>query len=135
MPQANLEVSSAQVAQAEQAEALQQKQFAAREAMYDAWNDAVARFEYKDYDAAAKDPEHLKAKAAYEATVAELEALLGPNAHCNAVDCDLWSLFSDCYKDDAGFRPRFHQTRAEVQAYLAQPRTFAFEDSTEPLDA
>lgn len=121
--------------QAAQAVALREKQHAAREAMYDAWNDAVARFNYLDYDAAAKDPKHMEAKAAYEATVAELETLLGPDAHCNAVDCDLWSLFSDCYKDDAGFRPRFHQTRAQVQAYLAQPRTFDNEPSAEELDA
>lgn len=108
--------------QSAQALALREKQDAAREAMYDAWNAAVARFNYHDYNAAAKKPEVLQAQAAYDATVAELEALLGPDAHCNAVDCDLWSLFSDCYKDDAGFRPRFHQTRAQVQAYLAKPR-------------
>lgn len=108
--------------QSAQALALREKQDAAREAMYDAWNAAVARFNYHGYNAAAKEPEVLQAQAAYDATVAELEALLGPDAHCNAVDCDLWSLFSDCYKDDAGFRPRFHQTRAQVQAYLAKPR-------------
>lgn len=108
--------------QSAQALALREKQDAAREAMYDAWNAAVARFNYQGYNAAAKEPEVLKAQAAYDATVGELEALLGPDAHCNAVDCDLWSLFSDCYKNDTGFRPRFHQTRAQVQAYLAKPR-------------
>lgn len=51
--------------QSAQALALREKQDAAREALYDAWNAAVARNTYQDYNAAAKDPEVLKAQAAY----------------------------------------------------------------------
>lgn len=106
----------------DEARALQLQQCQAREALYDAWNDAYAKTDYKDSEAAHQDAAYVAAKAAYEATVTALEALLGPDAHCNAVDTDLWSLFSDCYKDDAGFRPRFHQTRTQVQEYLARPQ-------------
>jgi hypothetical protein len=104
-----------------EARTLQYQQYVAHDAMYDARNEALAKFNHNDSEAARKDEAYVARKADYESTVVSLEALLGPDAHCNAVDTDLWSLFSDCYKDDVGMRPRFHQTRAQVQAYLARP--------------
>lgn len=58
------------------------------------------------------------ANAAYDATVAELEALLGPDAHCSEVDSELFSSYSDCFKSENDFRPRGHTTRAEVKAWF-----------------
>ncbi len=42
--------------------------------------------------------------------------------HCNEVDPELFGIFSDCFKDDNGFRPRFHVTLAEVKEYLERRR-------------
>lgn len=102
----------------DQARELQSRQYDLLRAMYDAWNDAYAAQSVKDYGAARQDPVYQQARAAYDASVSELTALLGEDAHCNNVDCDLFSLYSDLYKDDAGFRPRHHITRAQVQAWL-----------------
>lgn len=104
------------------ARALQLKQYIAADAMYEAWNNARAKHNYANDAAVNSEPEYVAGKAAYEATVTELAALLGPDAHCNFVDCDLWSMFSDCYKDENGFRPRFHKTRQDVQAYFDRLR-------------
>jgi hypothetical protein len=106
----------------DEARQLQYKQYGAVEAMYDAWNKARAKFNYANDAPVDTDPEYVASKAAYEATVTELTALLGADAHCNFVDCDLWSAFSDCYKDENGIRPRFHQTRQDVQDYFDQLR-------------
>lgn len=105
-----------------QAKQLQLKQCQAREAMYDAWGEAVLRRSPENRELAEGDAQYLAAKAAYDATVRELAELLGAQAHCNAVDCDLWSLFSDAYKDEAGFRPRSHFTRQEVLDWLERLR-------------
>lgn len=102
----------------DEARALQYKQYQACDAMYDAWNKARAKYNYANEAPVDSDPEYAASKAAYEATVNELVALLGPEAGCHLVDSDLWSSFSDCYKDEAGFRPRFHKTRQEVQNYF-----------------
>lgn len=101
------------------ARALQLAQYAAHDAMYDAWNEAHAKANF-NYEAANQDAAYRARVQDYEKTVADLEALLGPDAHCNEVDTDLWSSFSDCFKDEAGFRPRFHQTRLQVQQYFAR---------------
>jgi hypothetical protein len=61
-----------------------------------------------------------KALAAYEETVTKLSALLGPDAHCAQVDNDLFSAFSDLWKDDYGSRPRHHVTVADVKEWLAK---------------
>lgn len=59
------------------------------------------------------------ANAAYEATVAELEVLLGPDARCSEVDSALYSDFCDCYKDEYGLKPRgMHITRSGVKAWF-----------------
>lgn len=104
------------------ARALQLKQYQTADAMYEAWNNARAKHNYTNDAAVDSEPEYVASKAAYEATVTELTALLGPSAHCNFVDCDLWSAFSDCYKSEAGFRPRCHKTRQEVQEYFDRLR-------------
>jgi hypothetical protein len=56
----------------------------------------------------------------YATLVGIAKSVLGPEAHCNDVDPDLWSAYSDCYKDDAGFRPRGWTTAEEVERYFAR---------------
>lgn len=38
--------------------------------------------------------------------------------HCSEEDNELWSYFSDVFKDREGVRPRFFLTKAQVQATL-----------------
>lgn len=94
-----------------EAKALQLKQCNLRDAFYE------ARARQPD---SVKDngPEAKQALAAYEASVSELAALLGPDAPCYAVDTDLWSLFSDLHKDEVGVRPRNRYTVAEVKEWI-----------------
>lgn len=54
----------------------------------------------------------------YDATVQKLIEILGEDAHCSQVDCELWNQFSDLYKDDNGCRPRGEYTRDQVLDYL-----------------
>lgn len=100
----------------DEARALQLKQCELYDAMYDVLNAVRQRIGYEaPFEQAAQDPSFVAAKAAYDASVVELQALLGENAHCNEVDTDLWSSFSDCYKSEHNFRPRGqHWTRAQV---------------------
>ncbi len=100
----------------DEARALQLKQCQLNDTRYDVLNDIRSRIGYDaPFEQAAQDSGYIAAKAAYEASVVELQALLGENAHCNEVDCDLWSSFSDCYKSEYNFRPRGqHWTRAQV---------------------
>jgi hypothetical protein len=60
----------------------------------------------------------IKAKAEYEKTVEVLVKLLGTEAHCNHVDQDKWSNFSDWHKSVTEFRPRRHYTVDEVNAWM-----------------
>lgn len=93
-----------------EAKALQLKQCELLDAFYDA--------RARQPDSKDNGPEATAALAAYEASVAELTALLGPDAPCYAVDTDLWSLFSDLHKDDVGIRPRSGYTVPEVKAWI-----------------
>lgn len=108
----------------DEARVLQLKQCDLATAWYSALSDLLAEFghnsdyEINIFDEAAKNPRCLAAKAAYEASVAELTALLGADAHCNEVDCDLWSSYSDCYKSEYNIRPHFHVTATQARAYL-----------------
>jgi hypothetical protein len=86
--------------------------------MHAASNDFFLEHGDIDSEASRADPACLEAKNRYEASVAALKALLGPDAHCNSVDADLWSFYSDCYKSENGFRPRAHVTCTEATAYL-----------------
>jgi hypothetical protein len=106
----------------DEARALQLMQFKACDKMYDAWSAAIERHGRDNTEAVNADSEFSTARTAYETTVTQLEQLLGTDAHCNYVDSDLWSLFSDCYKSDNNFRPRMQMTRVEVQAWLDQRR-------------
>lgn len=68
-------------------------------------------------------PEALEGwRTQYTALVAVAKSVLGPEAHCNHVDPDLWEAYSDCYKSDNGFRPRGHVTAAEAAAWFAARR-------------
>lgn len=61
------------------------------------------------------------ANVAYDANVERARALgLLDTAHCNSVDPDKFNLYSDCFKSENGFRPRFHVTRADVETFLAR---------------
>lgn len=102
----------------EEAKRLQLDQYLKCDAMYDAWNDALKEVGHDKRDAAGQNPAYIAAKKAYDDTVVALQALLGPEAHCNHVDADLWSLYSDCYKDKNNIRPRWHHTRQQVIEWL-----------------
>jgi len=68
---------------------------------------------------ADQSPSSVKAvKDHYDHTVQELVRLLGNNVPCWEVDCDLWSYFSDYYKDTNGFRPKERLTVEEVQTWI-----------------
>jgi hypothetical protein len=58
------------------------------------------------------------ARVAYDQTVSELIMLMGEDTHCNNVDADLWSLFSDLWKDVHGYRPRHFVTRREADEWI-----------------
>lgn len=79
--------------------------------------DMVLNFLYRSR-AAKVAPLRWVATKAYQGTVQALLALMGEDAHCCEIDEDLWSLFSDAFKDEVGVRPRFHQTHAEVKRYF-----------------
>lgn len=99
----------------DEAKTLQLKQYAAYDAMYGALNKLYAIHAELTSEIANADPEYSEKKQAYDDTVNQLKALLGPQAHCNQVDCDLWSAFSDIHKSEHGYRPRGHYTAAEVR--------------------
>jgi hypothetical protein len=107
----------------DEARALQLNQCELLDAFYDTWNTLAAQLGRGNLEAIHAHPDYQAAKARYEASVSELEEMLGPDAHCNSVDAELWSSFSDCYKADKGLRPRWHMTRAQVQAYFRTPQT------------
>lgn len=107
----------------DEARKLQLKQYEACDAMYDAYNQVRADFPDQPYDAVSKHPLVTEKSQAYNQLVEELEQLLGAEAHCCQVDCDLWSLFSDWHKSESGFRPRgMHFTRADVKRRLESAR-------------
>jgi hypothetical protein len=98
---------------------LQDEQSAFRSAAYDALSRG---------DDAARD----EANRMYDATVEALTALLGSDAHCADVDCDLYGFYSDAYKDRNGFRPRGHVTRADVLLWMEVHRNLPFDDDDDP---
>lgn len=104
----------------EEARDLQHAQTVALDEQYAVWRALAAQFPSAAHAAITTHPEYQAAVAKYEATVAELEALLGPDAHCHWVDCELWSHFSDWHKSEEGFRPRAHMTRAQVKVALTE---------------
>lgn len=92
-----------------------QQQRVLRDRMYDVLNRV-------GFDARKTHPDAIAAVQAYDDSVAGLIALLGPEAGCYEVDSDLWSQYSDFYKDENGFRPRHHVTRTEVLAFFERLR-------------
>lgn len=106
------------------AKALQLKQCQAREAYYDSLRGGY----HLDRETLHAQPHVAAAREAYEATVTELKTLLGPQAHCAEVDTDKWSLFSDMYKEDAGFRPRGDFTVGQVDWWLDHWQKHGFQD-------
>lgn len=96
----------------------QLEQLILRETLYDTLQKVRAQNPELEGIAAYRHAAYIEKRNAYEKTVAELEAMLGENAHCTAVDCDLWDTYSDWFKSEHGIRPRFHVTRAAAQADL-----------------
>lgn len=115
-----------------EAKALQHAQWVVLERYYDAHGDARKRFPAMAHEDIGKVPEVVAAREAYDATVTNLAALLGADAHCNFVDSELWSFFSDFYKDTNGFRPRYHLNRTEVKAWIERESKYRAEN---PEDA
>jgi hypothetical protein len=64
------------------------------------------------------DAERAKLNEEYDAIVALLVETLGENTHCNKIDFEMWSLFSDLYKDRTGCRPGVNWTYARTKAWL-----------------
>lgn len=103
----------------DQARTLQLAQFALADQFYAALNAVDPSLTPDErYNA----PTVVAAREAYDASVAELVALLGPNATCKQVDCDLLESFHDIYKDDNGFRPGSGWTLTQVNQYFEQRR-------------
>ena len=88
-------------------EAAKTAQVAARKLVWD----AIGTYGY-DHS------EVVNANAEYDTTVTALRELLGPDAHCGEVDSDLYSAYSDLYKDRYNSRPRGHVTYEDVKAFV-----------------
>jgi hypothetical protein len=89
----------------DEAKALQFKQHVARDAMYQALNDVRQENPGFTNQDARQHPRYQDAKHAYDRTVEQLLALLGPGVPCFMVDNDLWQEYSDWYKDEYRCRP------------------------------
>lgn len=103
----------------DEARALQLAQCTLTDKLYEAINAADKSLTHEQR---YQTPEVVAARNAYEANVAELVALLGPNAHCFEVDADLYECFHNVYKDDVGCRPGSGWTLDQVKAYLERRR-------------
>lgn len=104
-----------------EAKQLQLRQFELTDSLYDtldALNEENAHTPGWTVQSAYKHPSFVQKRELLDANVKALEALLGPDAACSQVDSNLWSLYSDLYKDRMGFRPRGPQTRKEVLDWL-----------------
>jgi hypothetical protein len=67
------------------------------------------------------DATRAEANAEYDANIERARELgLLPTMHCNAIDPDKFSLFSDCWKDQYGMRPRHHVTRSDVERFFKE---------------
>ncbi len=67
----------------------------------------------------ASEEEQDRRRTRYHSLVDELIQILGTDANVGIVDPWLFDSYSDCYKDDAGFRPRGH-SYATAKAYMDQ---------------
>lgn len=76
--------------------------------LLDAYYDVANAFKFENAPAVAI------ARNAYKESVRVLEGILGPEAHCNFVDCELWQEYSDMHKYTVGFRPGGHLTRKQT---------------------
>lgn len=103
----------------DQARTRQLRQCVLVDALYAAINAADRSLSHEEQ---YKTPEVVAARDAYDASVAELVALLGPTAMCHQVDTDLWECFHNVYKDDVGCRPHGGWLLTDVKAYLERRR-------------
>jgi hypothetical protein len=65
------------------------------------------------------------ANAEYSANIASLTPEQLSGWHAGSVDPSAFELYSDCYKDENGIRPRSFITRANMQRWLEERRTAA----------
>jgi hypothetical protein len=73
--------------------------------------------------AASTDPlEIARNGEIYAKCTVELMTLLGKDAHCAQVDCQLWDEYSDFMKEKTGMRPHEHVTRALVALWMQSPQ-------------
>lgn len=83
-----------------------------------------------DFFSASKEDQESR-RTRYNTLRDELIQLLGVDADVAIIDPWLFDSYSDCYKDDVGFRPRGHSYRA-ARAYmderLADGRSWKEED-------
>jgi hypothetical protein len=86
-------------------------------------------------DAGWKGKDYELARAAYTDTVDALKIVLGPDAHCNEVDIDLYSEFVECFEERVGWKPRGFIDVAGAMDYINQPRKEAELDVQKVLNA
>lgn len=85
----------------------------AQEPLVDAWHEARATGDEALIDAT---------RAAYDASVQRLMALLGQDAPCSMVDLGLWSTYSDLFKSFCDRRPQTLLSRGLVLEFLNRPQ-------------
>lgn len=92
--------------------AMQIQQEAAREKLGDSIDRHSSTPEWQ------RQPEVIACQRAYDHTVERLVQMLGEDAHCNLVDIELYSSFSDLHSSRRGCRPRHFVNRMDCRAYI-----------------
>jgi hypothetical protein len=75
---------------------------------------------YSDDEAVLRD-----AVTQYDANLASLTPEQSRDWHANSTDPAAFELYSDCYKEENGIRPRSFINRADVLRWLEERRTAA----------
>lgn len=91
---------------------MQKQQEQARDSLGDAIDRHSSMTEWQ------RHPEVIACQRAYDDTVERLVQMLGENAHCNLVDIELYSSFSDLHSSRRGCRPRQFVNRMDCRAYI-----------------
>lgn len=72
-----------------------------------------------------QSPEYLHARAAYNDVVVTLTEQLGPNAHVQCVDVDLYQQYHAAFTSLNGHHPHGHVTRDEALRWMADYHSLA----------
>lgn len=70
------------------------------------------------YSITLSEVERFDLNQEYDGIVALLVETFGVHASCTRIDPELWSLYSDLFKDRNGFRPRGGVTYSAVKAWM-----------------